>query len=194
MSFSQISPAGLSHDERAGMKPLWWAFLLMGLVSVIVGMVAISSTFVATLASVTVLGMLLLVGGVTELVHAVMVRNWRGFGLHLLSAALYLMVGLFMIEDPIRAATVLTLLLTASFFVGGLLRIVFSLVVKFPAWQWVLLNGVVDLFLGIFLWQRWPEASLWVIGLFVGIELLIHGWTWIILALTIRSHSVGQSA
>lgn len=194
MSISQISPAGMSHDERAGMKPLWWAFLLMGLVSVVVGTLAISSTFVATLASVTVLGMLLMIGGVTELIHAVMVRNWRGFGLHLLSAALYLMVGLFMIEDPIRAATVLTLLLTASFFVGGVLRIVFSLAVKFPSWQWVLLNGVVDLVLGVLLWRSWPEASLWVIGLFVGIELLLHGWTWIILALTVRSHPVGPPA
>lgn len=194
MSLSRIPTASLSHDERASMKHLWWAFLLMGLVSVIVGALAVSSTFVATLASVQVLGMLLLIGGVTELIHAVMVRNWRGFGLHLLSAALYLMVGLFMVEDPIRAATVLTLLLTASFFVGGVLRIVFSLAVKFPAWQWVLLNGVVDLFLGIFLWRNWPEASLWVIGLFVGIELLIHGWTWVILALTIRSHRVDQAA
>jgi hypothetical protein len=34
-----------------------------------------------------------------------------------------------MLEDPVRAAAVLTLLLAAAFFVGGLLRILFSLVV-----------------------------------------------------------------
>jgi uncharacterized membrane protein HdeD (DUF308 family) len=146
------------------------------------------------MASVVVFGVLLLIEGITEVIHAVMVRNWRGSALHLLSAALYLIVGLFMLEDPVRAATVLTLLLTASFFVGGLLRIVFSLVVQFPAWPWVLLNGVVDLILGVFLWSRWPETSLWVIGLLVGIELLMHGWSWIILALTVRTHNAVQSS
>ena len=135
---------------------------------------------------------LLLVAGVTEVIHAIMVRNWRGFALHLLTAGLYLIVGLFMIEDPVRAATVLTLLIMASFFVGGVLRVIFSLAVRFPAWPWVLLNGVVDLILGVLILNDWPESSLWVIGLFVGIDLLFHGWSWVILALTARTYSAAQ--
>src|SRR5262245_34910889 len=123
------SPAGVLHDELVSLRSRWWLFLLLGLVSVVVGMLAISSVFVATMASVVVLGVLLLVEGITEVIHAVMVRNWRGFALHLLAAALYLLVGLFMVEDPIRAAAVLTLLLTASFIVAGVLRVVISLVV-----------------------------------------------------------------
>lgn len=189
-----MSSAGPPYDERASLRPASWLFLALGLVSIIVGFLAISSAFIATMASVVVFGVLLLVEGITEVIHAVMVRNWRGFALHLLAAALYLIVGLFMLEDPVRAATVLTLLLTASFFVGGLLRIVFSLIVQFPAWPWVLLNGVVDLILGVFLWSRWPETSLWVIGLLVGIELLMHGWSWIILALTVRTHNAVPSS
>jgi uncharacterized membrane protein HdeD (DUF308 family) len=50
----------------------------------------------------------------------------------------------------------------------------------------VLLNGVVDLFLGVFIWREWPGSSLWVIGLFVGIDLLLHGWSWIFLALSAK--------
>src|SRR5262245_3787841 len=121
------------------MGHLWWLFLLLGLVSVIVGFVAISSAFVSPMASVVVFGVRLMTAGVAEVIHAVMVRNGKGFALHLLSAALYLLVGLFMLEDPVRAATVLTLLLAASFFVGGLLRVISSLAVRFPAWPWVLL-------------------------------------------------------
>jgi uncharacterized membrane protein HdeD (DUF308 family) len=78
--------------------------------------------------------------------------------------------------------------------VGGLLRVIFSLVVQFPAWPWVLLNGVVDLVLGVLILSGWPESSLWVIGLFVGIDLLFHGWSWMILALTVRTHNAAQSA
>jgi uncharacterized membrane protein HdeD (DUF308 family) len=175
------------------LRRVWWLFFVLGLVSIVVGFLAISSTFVATLASVIVFGVLLLVAGVTEVIHAVMVRNWRGFALHLLTAALYLLVGLFMLEDPIRAATVLTLLLAAGFFVGGLLRIIYSLVERFPAWPWVVLHGVVDLILGGLIWSGWPESSLWVIGLFLGIDLVFHGWSWVILALTVRTYAAAQS-
>jgi uncharacterized membrane protein HdeD (DUF308 family) len=182
------------HDERESLRGLWWVFLALGMVSIFVGFLAISSTFVATMASVVVIGVLLLVAGATEVIHAVMVRNLKGFALHLLSAALYLFVGLFMIEDPVRAATVLTLLLAAGFFVGGVLRIIFSLVIRFVGWPWVLLNGVINLFLGFIIFNGWPDSSLWVIGLFVGIDLVFHGWSWVILALSVRTYSAARPA
>ena len=182
-----MSFAGPSYDERASLRPAWWLFLALVLVSINVGYLAISSTFIATLASVVVFGVLLLVEGITEVIHAVMVRNWRGFALHLLAAALYLIVGVFMLEDPVRAAAVLTLLLAAAFFTGGLLRIIFSLVERYPSWPWVVLNGVVDLILGGVILSGWPASTLWVIGLFVGIDLLFHGWSCVILALTVRT-------
>jgi uncharacterized membrane protein HdeD (DUF308 family) len=176
------------------MRPHWWLFLALGLVSVLVGMLAISSAFVATLASVVVFGVLLLIAGAAEVVHAVVVRNLKGFALHLLAAALYLFTGLFMLEHPVRAAAVLTLLLGASFLVGGLLRILFSFAVQFPGWPWVLLNGVVDLILGGIILTDWPGSSLWVIGVFVGIDLIFHGWSWVILATTVRTYHPAPSA
>jgi uncharacterized membrane protein HdeD (DUF308 family) len=188
------SPAGAPYDERASLRRHWWLFVALGLVSVVVGLLAIGAPHIATSKFVVVIGALLLIAGITEVIHAVMVRNLRGFAMHLLAAALYLIVGLFVLEDPDRAAAVLTLLLAASFFVGGLLRIVFSLVEHFPAWPWVLLNGVVDLILGVLIWRGWPESSLWVIGLFVGIDLLFHGWSWVILGLTVRRYNAPRSA
>jgi len=174
------------YDERASLSRVWWLLLILGLVSVIIGILAISSAFVATMASVVIFGWLLVIEGIVEVIHSILVRNLKGFALHLLAAALYLIVGLFMLEDPVRAAAVLTLLLAAAFFVGGLLRIIFSVVIQFHSWPWVLLNGVVDLILATLIWREWPESSLWVIGLFVGIDLLFHGWSWIILAMSVR--------
>jgi uncharacterized membrane protein HdeD (DUF308 family) len=185
---------GAPHDERASLGRTWWLFLALGLVSVFIGLLAIGSAFIATLASVVVFGVLLLTAGITEVIHAVVVRNLKGFALHLLASALYLIVGLFMLEDPVRAAAVLTLLLAASFLVGGVLRIIFSLAVRFHAWPWVLLNGAVDLILGLLILSGWPEASLWVIGLFVGIDLVFHGWSWIILALSVRTYGAATFA
>jgi uncharacterized membrane protein HdeD (DUF308 family) len=165
----------------------WWVFLILGLVLIVVGFLALSAMFVATMASVLVFGVLLLIAGGTEIVHALMVRKFGGFAIHLLFAALYLFAGVFMLEDPVRAAAVITLVLAAAFFVGGLLRIIVAVVERFHAWPWVLFNGVVDLVLGVLIWQGWPESSWWVIGLFVGIDLLLHGWSWVFLGLTVRT-------
>jgi uncharacterized membrane protein HdeD (DUF308 family) len=183
----------VTHDEREHLRRLWWLFLALGLVSIFVGFLAISATWVATLASVFVFGVLLLVAGVTEVIHAVMVRNLKGFALHLLAAALYLFVGLFLLEDTVRAAAVLTLILGAGFLVGGVLRILFSLVVQFAGWPWVALNGAVNLLLGWIILSGWPESKLWAIGLLVGIDLLFHGWSWVILAISVRSYSAAAA-
>ena len=186
--------AAVTHDEREHLRRLWWLFLALGLVSIFVGFLAISATWVATLASVFVFGVLLLVAGVTEVIHAVMVRNLKGFALHLLAAALYLFVGLFLLEDTVRAAAVLTLILGAGFLVGGVLRILFSLVVQFAGWPWVALNGAVNLLLGFVILSGWPESKLWAIGLLVGIDLLFHGWSWIMLALAVRRSGAASAA
>ena len=72
-----------------------------------------------------------------------------------------------------------------------------ALVDRFPGWGYVLTNGVITLVLGIMLWRQWPEDSLWVIGLFLGIDLFVSGCTWAMLALATPSmtkHAVATAA
>jgi uncharacterized membrane protein HdeD (DUF308 family) len=159
-----------------------------------IGFLAIGAPYVATFKTIVVIGVLLVIAGVAEGIYAIAVRNLRGFAMHFLCAFLYLIIGVFVLEDPDRVAGVLTLLLAASFWVGGLFRIVYSLVDRFPTWPWVLLNGIVTLLLGILIWRGWPDTKDWVIGLFVGIELLFHGWAWVILGLTVRAGRAAPSA
>jgi uncharacterized membrane protein HdeD (DUF308 family) len=188
------SPGALANEEHASLRAAWWMFLIMGAISIIVGMLAISSAFIATMASVVVFGVLLVVEGITGVIHAIMVRTWKGFAINLLVAALYLLGGFFMLEEPIRAAAVLTLVLAAAFIVGGMLRVIIAIAVQFHGWPWVLLNGVIDLILGVMIWSSWPGTSLWVLGLFVGIDLLVHGWSCVILALAVRAHNIARPA
>ena len=61
---------------------------------------------------------------------------------------------------------------------------------KFPQWGWGLLNGVITLLFGGIIYKRFTECPLKValvmIGVLVGIELLLNGWTWMMLALSLR--------
>jgi uncharacterized membrane protein HdeD (DUF308 family) len=58
---------------------------------------------------------------------------------------------------------------------------------RFAAWGWSLAGGIIDVILGVLIWQGWPASSLRVIGLFVGIDLIFRGFNWIALGLALRS-------
>jgi uncharacterized membrane protein HdeD (DUF308 family) len=85
----------------------------------------------------------------------------------------------------------LTLFLAISLLVGGTMRLIFGLVQDFAGRGWVLLNGLITLLLGVAIWRQWPESSNWVIGLFVGIDLIFSGWSWVMLGLLVKSAPTG---
>jgi hypothetical protein len=87
-------------------------------------------------------------------------------------------VGFSTLQQPVLAVESLTLVLAAAFVVGGVFRIIVALVERFPSWGWVLANGVITVLLGIAIWRQWPASGLWVIGMFVGIDLVVNGVTW----------------
>jgi uncharacterized membrane protein HdeD (DUF308 family) len=180
-------PAGPFAEglEQLRKNSLW--LLILGIVLIIVGMAAIGSAFVATLTTVLVFGMLLIIGGGVQIVNALFAGRWRGFWLHLLAGILYLVLGFLLVQHPLAAAAGFTLVLAACFMIGGLFRIFTALVDRFHGWGWVLLNGIVTLILGGMIWRQWPASALWVIGLFVGIDMLFAGWTWVMTAVAIRN-------
>ncbi len=182
----QVDRANVLSAEMACLRRCGFWLLVLGALLIVVGLVAISSSFIATLATVVILGILLMIGGAVEIVDAFLGRGWRGFWMHLLGGILYLVLGFLFVQRPLAAAAFFTLMLAAAFFVGGLFRIVVALSERFYGWVWVLLNGIVTLVLGILIWREWPEAAFWVIGLFVGIDMLLDGWSLVITALTIH--------
>lgn len=176
-----------SHaEELHSLREHWVLLLILGIGLALFGTFAVISSFIATLATVTVFGTFLVVGGAFQLVNAITCRSWRGFLIHLLTGVLYTVVGMIMISHPVKAAIGLTLMLAAVFICGGIVRIVIAMVERFHGWTWLMVNGFISLFLGILIWRHFPEDSFWVIGLFVGIDLIFSGWSWIFLALNIR--------
>jgi len=176
----------LTEGAKRGRKNWGW-FLALGIVQVVVGILAVSFAFSATLASVVMLGVLLLIAAGAELAAAVFARDWGGFFLYLLIVILYAVAGFLTLQHPLLAAEGLTLMLAAAFLIGGMFRIIISLVERFRSWGWVLFNGIITLLLGLAIWQQWPESGLWVLGMLVGIDLLVSGATWSMLAVGVRN-------
>jgi uncharacterized membrane protein HdeD (DUF308 family) len=164
-----------------------WSFLAaLGIASVVLGTVAIVASFMATLATVFFLGCLILGGGIVHFVQSLHTRGWTGFFGHALTAILYGVAGWYMIVHPAISAAPVTLVIGMLLAVGGLYQLVTSIAMRYKSWGWALLNGVVSLALGIFIFAQWPVSALWVIGTFVGIDLIFRGWATFMLALSMR--------
>ncbi|HEY7323069.1 MAG TPA: HdeD family acid-resistance protein [Candidatus Binatia bacterium] len=172
----------------AELRRNWGWFLILGIVLIVLGTIALGSSLVMTIASVFFFGWLLIIGGVLEVVHAFWrEKRWGGFFLDLLTGILYVVAGWMMVTNPGQSALLLTLLIAMFLVFEGVFRIVAALSVRYPHWGWVLFNGIISLILGIMIWRQWPYSGLWVIGLFVGIEMLLNGWSLVMLSLTARN-------
>ena len=169
------------------LKRGWGWLLALGIVLVILGVVALSWAVLTTLVSAVLFGWLLLVGGVLSVVHAFLRRRWGGFFLELFAGILYAVVGLMIVGNPAEGALALTLVIAVFLMIGGLFRIITAVTARFQHWVWVLLNGVISLLLGLMIWRQWPVSGLWVLGLFIGIDMIFYGWSLIMLALAVRS-------
>jgi uncharacterized membrane protein HdeD (DUF308 family) len=176
----------LRHELDA-LRGDWFWFVILGVALVVLGTVALGSAVIASLAAAVAIGVMLLLGGAAEAVGAFWCRGWSGFFLELLSGVLSIVVGLLFLRAPAGALAALTLLLACFLMVGGFFKIVTAVVYRFAAWGWSLAGGIVDVILAQMIWREWPASALWVIGLFVGINLLFRGFNWIALGLALRS-------
>ncbi len=164
----------------------WGWFLALGIISVILGIVAFILVPAATLATVLILGWVLVISGIIEAVHAFRVRGWGGVALHLIAGILGILVGLLIVTHPVAGALVWTLLFALFFTVFGLFRAISAAMYKYPHWGWAVFDGVVTFGLGLLLWFEWPWSGLWFLGIALGVSLTLRGWSYIMFALAIR--------
>jgi uncharacterized membrane protein HdeD (DUF308 family) len=181
-----IGPASELAPLRA--KSGW--IIALGVVYAVAGLVALGSVVFATVVSVFVVGIMMLIAGVAEVFNAFQIKTWGKFLLWLLIGILYIVAGFGTFENPLLAASLLTLLLGCALLASGLMRIIlgFGMKEEMP-WLWVVLSGVVTLLLGLVILAHWPVSGLYILGLFLGLDLLFAGIGWIGIGLGLRKHA-----
>jgi uncharacterized membrane protein HdeD (DUF308 family) len=169
------------------LKKNWGWLLAFGVLSIVLGTIGLGMTFGLTLVSVLFFGVLLIVGGVFQVFDAFKCKGWKSTLWHVLIALLYIAAGALMVYDPLLASVTLTLALGWILIAVGIMRGIMAFQVR-PAkgWYWPLLSGIVSVVLGAMILAKWPATGFWVIGLFVAIELIFHGWAYVFVALAAR--------
>lgn len=194
MATPNLPQADLFQVGLENVKKNWGWYLALGLLLIVLGTIAIGSSLVMTLVSVVFFGWLMLIGGVVEALHAFWRKDWGGFFLDLLGGVLYLVIGFMLVANPAASAVALTLVIAVFLTVGGIFRIVAAVAGRPPHWGWVLVSGAMSLLLGLLIWVEWPVSGLWVIGLFIGIEMLFNGWSLVMLSLAAKNLPDGDGA
>jgi uncharacterized membrane protein HdeD (DUF308 family) len=183
-----VMALGLDTPPVSKVRDRWGWFLALGVLLIVFGIIAFANLFAATVASVFYIGMLMLIGGFAYLVHAFQVKGWE-HGLYWgLSGALYTIAGLLAFWNPALTAVVLTLLMAIALMVAGIFRIWIGVKMR-PARGagWIIVAGIVTALAGLIIALGWPVNSLFVLGIFLAVDLMIQGWAMVALALAARS-------
>ncbi len=164
----------------------WGWLLALGALLVFLGAIALVDSVAVSVISMIFFGWVLVVAGIVQAVQAFRHRKGSHFFPHVLNAVFSFIVGLMLLRNSLAGLLVITLLLAVYFIVSGIFRIVAAATIRVPGSGWTLANGIISLVLGILVWAHWPVGALWIIGLFIGINLIATGCSQVMLAFSVR--------
>jgi len=161
--------------------------VVWGVLLIVFGMLAVGSPFLAAVAVNVVIAWLIVLAGVVHLTLAFSAHSAGSVIWKLLVGLAYLFFGGYLIMHPVLAVASLTLVLASLFLIEGVLDIVlFFKMRSLQGSNWVLIDGIVTLLLGLMIYMQWPTSSAWAIGTLVGVSMIISGLTRVMLSLAVR--------
>lgn len=186
MSISDGSHHSLGSALHS-LRTKWRWVLALGIVYVVAGVIALGNELFSTFVSVAIIGAVMFVSGIFEIFSAFQMKTWSSFFLWIALGALYAAAGILVWVNPLLAAGAFTLLIGIALIASGLMRIVLAFRLPDTAPRfWICLSGAITVLLGAIILSQWPVSSLYVLGLFLGIDLLFAGFGWIGMALKLR--------
>jgi uncharacterized membrane protein HdeD (DUF308 family) len=168
----------------------WRFFLIEGIALLILGAAAIVIPPIAGLAVTIWLGWLFILGGIVGLVATSRARGAPGFGWALVSAIVALIAGVLLLWNPMQGLLTLTYVLIAYFIVDGVTMIFLAFAHRRELsgrWEWLLINGIIDIILALIILSGMPGSAAWALGLLIGIDLLFGGASLIAMAMAAKN-------
>lgn len=149
-----------------------------GILMIILGAAALALPMVTTLATVLVIGICLIAGGIVGLFASFQERSGNGRWLNILWSLLAAGLGVWMVAQPGVGAVSLTMLLGAVLVARGITGLMLAFDSSFgQARLWLGIGGLLSLVLGGMVLFNLMDMVGWTIGTFVGVDFLITGVT-----------------
>src|SRR5271155_3523085 len=168
----------------------WAAITAFGVLLVVLGIAALVFSLIATIATVTLNGVLFLIAGGAEIGIGMHSREWGRFFLWVVGGLVYIAAGVLCIVNPMLASVALTLLLGAGLIAAGVVRA--FLATQLPPDHpraLIFLAAGVTILLGLIIVSHWPLDSVYVLGTLLGVDLLFHGVGWVSFGMGLQPRS-----
>jgi uncharacterized membrane protein HdeD (DUF308 family) len=151
--------------------------IAMGAFLAVFGVLAMIAPHMSGIAVTVMIGMLMIAGGIMQTIFAFKAESFGKGVLVFLFGGLGVVAGVIILVTPQTSLAFLTLMLSGFFVASGAADIVLGLN-KRPdeGWGWMLLSGAMSVLLGILTFAEWPVSALWLLGFYVGVRMLMHGW------------------
>jgi uncharacterized membrane protein HdeD (DUF308 family) len=162
--------------------------IAMGVLTAVLGVFLIIYPFATAMITTVLLGWILILVGVAEFVFALHTQTVGNFFLKILLGVLYVCAGIALAFLPIEGVIVLTGVLgTLLLIQAGLLTVTAFQMKPIDGWGWYLADAIASLLLGVLIFVKWPNSSMWAIGTLVGVAVLVGGISRVMIAAKIRS-------
>jgi uncharacterized membrane protein HdeD (DUF308 family) len=168
--------------EQAGR--LWWMALLLGLVSIAVGILALVYPDETLTTIAIIFGIYLLLAALLQLALA-FGESERSRGALLLSAAVAGIAGIIVIRHPGGSVQVVALAFGIYLVVMGMMRL-YAAAYAHDGRGWLIAWGLVDLAAGALI-VSWPQFGVATLAVVISIALLARGIVMCALALVLRA-------
>lgn len=185
-----MASGGSIGGALRSLQAKWGWIVALGVIYVLGGLVALSNEVLSTFVSLAIIGAMMFVAGAVEIVSAFQMKSWGSFFLWILLGLLYCIAGALVFYNPLLAVSVITLVIGAALVASGIVRFIlaFQLPKESPRLL-VALSAVVTLLLGGIILAQWPVSSLFMLGIFLGVDLLISGFGWISVGLALKNRN-----
>ncbi len=187
MTSSEAFPTHPSGVHTAHCRAKWGWIVAMGVLFIIGGVVALFNVLAATLVAIIYIAAAMVVAGAWEIVTAFQIRPWGRAALWAAVGAITLLAGVAAARFPFLAAMSLTALVGGLLIAGGVLKLVLAYELRdLSRWELIAIAGALSFLLGVLILAEWPASGLYVLGLFLGVNLLFEGVSWVAMGLAAK--------
>jgi len=154
---------------------------------ILLGMLAIALPGTMGIGVAILVAWIIIFGGVSHLVYAFAAERAGQVAWRLLVGVVYVLGGVYLALNPGLSLVTMTLMLGAIFIVEGVMRgVLFFQLRALPRVGWILFDSLMTVLLGVLIMAGWPTSSAWAIGTIVGVNLLVSGFTRLMLSVAAR--------
>ncbi|MGD9658967.1 MAG: HdeD family acid-resistance protein [Methylocystis sp.] len=183
---SLIYDGGATHLHHLRRK--WGWIVALGALMLIGGLFALYNVATATIVTVIYVGAAMLVAGAMEIITAVQIRPWGRALLWGVIGIITILAGFFTFQHPWLAAVSLTALIGVALIVAGLFKLILAWHIRdVGPWGLIAFSGVISVVLGGMIMAEWPMSGLYILGLFLAVNLIFEGVSWITVGLSAKA-------